>query len=248
MLKLRVIPTLLHRHAGLVKSVRFAEWRNLGNAIQAVRVYNTRQVDELVFLDIEAREPNLSLIREVADECFMPLAVGGGIRTLDHVRQVLRVGADKVVINTAAIDDPKFIASCTKSFGAQCVVVSIDVAQTGDGYEVRSRRGLNPTGLDPVVWAQRCEALGAGEIYLTAIDRDGTMQGYDLELIHRVSQAVAIPVIASGGAGKVSDFISAVQLGGASAVAAASIFHFTQVRPMSAKREMAKQGIEVRLT
>ena len=250
MLKIRVLPTLLFKDVGLVKGVGFDSWRRVGSAMQAVKVYNLREVDELVFLDISAtreeRAPDFESIDELADECFMPLTVGGGVRTVEDVRQLLQVGADKVAINTAAIERPELVRQVADRFGTQCVVVSIDARRRADGtYDVATHAGSRPTGLDPVMVARRAEALGAGEILLTSIDRDGTLSGYDLELTRAVAQAVSIPVIASGGAGSYADMAGALEQG-AAAVAAAAMFHFTQQTPLEAKRYLRGRGFPVR--
>jgi imidazole glycerol-phosphate synthase subunit HisF len=220
--------------------------------MQAIKVYNMRGVDELVFLDItatlEGRPPDFELVDDFADECFMPLTVGGGVRTVDDVRRLLAVGADKVAINTAAVRDPDLVHAVADRFGSQCVVVSIDVRRgAGGAPEVYTHAGREAAGVDPVTLARQVEARGAGEILLTAIDRDGTMSGYDLELVHAVSAAVSIPVIASGGAGGYADLVAAVVEGHAAAVAAASIFHFTEATPREAKLHMREAGLAVRL-
>jgi cyclase len=251
MLKVRIIPTLLYKNDLLVKGVAFDSWRRVGGAMQSIKVYNLREVDELIFVDItataEARSPDFATIDDLADECFMPFTVGGGIRSVDDVRRLLQVGADKVSLNTAAVDDPALVEAIAKRFGSQCVVVSIDVKKTASGYEVHTRSGTRPTGLQPVEVARRAEAAGAGEILLTSIDRDGTMTGYDIELIRAVADTVSIPVIAAGGAGNYDHLVSAVVDGKASAVAAAAMFHFTQQTPLEAKRHLAAAGIPVRL-
>jgi cyclase len=246
-LKVRVIPTLLHKSWGLVKGVRFDSRRAVGSPMQAIKVYNLRNVDELVFLDVtatlEQRGPDFALIDELADECFMPLAVGGGVRTVDDVRHLLEVGADKVVIGSAAVERPEIVREAAARFGSQCVVVSIDVR---DG-DVWVRSGTIPTGRDPVVVAKEMEALGAGEVLLQSIERDGVMEGYDVAIIAAVSAAVSIPVIASGGAGRFDHMVAALRDGGASAVAAASMFHFTEQTPMEAKQAIAAAGFPARL-
>lgn len=252
MLKIRVMPTLLFRDVGLVKGTGFDSWRRVGSAMQAVKVYNMREVDELVFLDIRAtadgRRPDFATVDELADECFMPMTVGGGVRSVDDVRGLLSVGADKVAINTAAVDDPELIRRISDRFGAQCVVVSIDARLEQDGtHQVYTHSGAVPTGMNPVTWARRAQELGAGEILLTSIDRDGTMTGYDVPLVASVSDCVSIPVIASGGAGNFSDMAAALGIGKASAVAAASIFHFTQQTPYEAKLFLQQHGFPVRL-
>lgn len=252
MLKLRVIPTLLYRDYGLIKGVAFDSWRHIGSLMQAVRVYNMRDVDELVFLDItatrEGRSPDFELVDEFADECRMPLTVGGGVRTVDDVARLLAVGADKVALNTALVEREEIIGEIARRFGAQCVVASIDFRRHADGrYEVFTRSGTQGTGLDPVALARRVEELGAGEILLTSVDLDGTMQGYDVECVRRASEAVGIPVIASGGAGSYEHMARAVTEGGASAIAAASVFQFTEQTPKEAKRFLGERGIPVRL-
>jgi cyclase len=249
--KIRVMPTLLFKDVGLVKGVRFDSWRRVGSAVQAVKVYNMREVDELVFLDITAtienREPDFETVDELADECFMPLTVGGGVRSLADVSRLLRVGADKVALNTAAVTHPTLVREAADHYGSQCVVVSIDARRTDRGYETYTHAGTRPTGLDPVDVAVDAERRGAGEILLTSIDRDGTMEGYDVALIARVSGAVTIPVIASGGAGSYDHMAEALSDGGASAVAAASIFHFTQQTPLEAKQYLKSRGFVVRV-
>lgn len=229
--RLRVIPVLLLRDWGLEKTVRFDDPVYIGSPINAARVFNSRNVDELILLDIAATEqgrgPNLEVVEEITEEAFMPVTVGGGVRDLDTVHQLLHAGADRVAINTAAVEQPALITSAADHFGRQCVVVSIDVRRHGDGRcEVFTRRGRQGTGLDPVSHARRMEELGAGEILLCSIDRDGTMSGYDLELIRTVSDAVTIPVIACGGAGSVRDLAAAAESGHASAVAAGAFFLF----------------------
>lgn len=252
MLKVRIIPTLLYKEVGLVKGMEFDSWRRVGSAMQAIKVYNMREIDELVFLDItatqERRSPDFELIDELADECFMPMTVGGGIRSIDDVRRLLQVGADKVAINTQAIENPELIEQVAKKFGSQCVVVSIDVKKCDDGeYEVYTHSGTHATGIDPLSLAQKVVSMGAGEILLTSIERDGTMNGYDVELIRNVSNLVSVPVIASGGAGNYEHMFQALTQGKAAAVAAASIFHFTEQTPLEAKHYLDERNIHVRL-
>jgi imidazole glycerol-phosphate synthase subunit HisF len=245
MLKTRVIPTLLHKDFGLVKGLQFDSRRAVGSPMQAVKVYNLRNVDELAFLDVtataEGRGPDFELIDELADECFMPLAVGGGVRTLADVRGLLAVGADKVVIGTAALEDATLVNEAADRFGAQCVVVSIDTR----GDEVWSHSGTRPTGRPVVEVAEEMAGRGAGEILLQSIERDGMMEGYDLERIRAVSDAVSVPVIASGGAGTFAHMADALDHG-ATAVAAASMFHFTEQTPMEAKEFLRSHGVPVR--
>lgn len=250
--KIRVMPTLLFRDVGLVKGVGFDSWRRTGSALQAIKVYNMREVDELVFLDIRAtpdeRAPDFAQIDELADECFMPMTVGGGVRTPDHIGQLLAVGADKVAINTGALTNPQLIRDGALRYGAQCIVVSIDVLRHADGrLEVLGHCGKQPTGRDPVEWAKEVEALGAGEILLTSIDRDGTFNGYDVALTRAVVDAVKIPVVASGGCGSYQHMEEVLRDGKADAIAAASIFHFTEQTPKEAKTYLKERGYNVRL-
>jgi cyclase len=251
-IKTRIIPTLLYKNFGLVKGVCFDSWRRVGSLLQSVKVYSLRGVDELIFLDISAtaenRRPDFELIDDFADECFMPLTVGGGIRTVEDVRQLLQCGADKVAINSAAFTDSQLISDVSANFGSQCIIVSIDVKNICvDKYEVYINSGSMPTGKDPVTFAKEVERLGAGEILLTSIDRDGSMLGYDIGLVEKVSRAVSIPVIASGGAGNFENMLETLVDGKASALAAASIFHFTHVTPLDIKLYLAEHGIRVRL-
>jgi len=250
-LKTRVIPTLLHKDATLVKGVGFDSWRPIGSAMQAVRVFNLRDVDELVFLDIRAtlagQAPDYELIDELADACFMPLTVGGGVRTVEHAATLLRVGADKVALNSVCIEDPGVVSDIAERFGAQCVVASIDARASADGHVVVTRSGTRTTGRDPVSLAVELERRGAGELLVGSIDRDGTMQGYDLELIRRVSEAVGIPVIASGGGGTYAHMLAALREGGAAAVAAGAMWQFTEQTPAGAKRFLAEHGVPVRI-
>lgn len=250
MLKTRVLPTLLFKDVGLVKGVGFDSWRRVGSAVQAVKVYNMREVDELAFFDItatpERRQPDFDQIKDLATECFMPMTVGGGVRSVEDIGRLLSVGADKVAINTAAVESPEVIRRGAERFGVQCIVVGIDARSVGDGWEVMTRCGKQPTGLDPVEHARHVETLGAGEIILTSVDRDGTMEGYDVELTRRVAEAVRIPVIASGGAGTYAHMAEVLRQSRAAAVAAASIYHFTEQTPREAKLFLKSQGFNVR--
>ena len=250
--KIRVMPTLLYKDLGLVKGKSFDSWRRVGSVMQAIKVYNMRGVDELVFLDISAtsqgREPDYGLIDEIADECFMPLTVGGGIKSVEHVRSLLGVGADKVAVNSAAEENPVLIRDIARRFGSQCVVVSIDFRRASDGRcEVYTQSGTHPTGRDPVEWAQEVQDYEAGEILLTSIDRDATMTGYDIELTRKVCEAVSLPVIASGGAGEYEHMALALEEGKASAVAAAAIYHYTERTPLEAKMYLKERGFNVRV-
>lgn len=253
MLKVRVIPILLFKNPeiGLVKSIRFDNLRTVGNPINAARVYNARNVDELIFLDIGARRDNRPIdsitVKKILDECFMPVTVGGKIETADDVRKLLLIGADKVSINTSGINNPELISRISNSYGSQCLVISIDAKKINGKYRVFSQAGQMDTGLEASQWAKKAESLGAGEILITSIDKEGGMNGYDIDLTAKISSAVNIPVIAHGGAGSPRHIIDAVKLGKASAVAAASIFHFTHWTPMTVKQEMNQAGIPVRL-
>lgn len=250
MLKARVIPTLLWKQFGLVKGVAFDSWRRVGPVLPAVKVYNQREVDELALLDILAHlssdDPDFESIAEFGQDCFVPLTVGGGIAKLDQVQRLLRAGADKVAVNTAAYARPNFIDEIASRHGAQCVVASVDVRLQDGAWMCFSHAGQQATDREVVDWVRELEDRGAGEILITSIDRDGTMQGYDLGLIELVVNAVNIPVIASGGAGNYQHMVDAVKNAGASAAAAASIFHFTEQTPAGAKAALAAAGVEVR--
>lgn len=251
MLKVRVIPTLLWRDFGLVKGVCFDSWRRVGPVVPALKVYHSRDVDELILVDItasnNATEPDHESIADFSDECSVPLTVGGGITDVAQIVNLLKAGADKICINSAAYSNPDLIDAAARRFGAQCVVASVDVRQHPDcGWRCYSHAGTRDTGRSPVEWARELAARGAGEILLTSIERDGTMTGYDLPLIAAVSGAVDIPVIASGGAGNYQHMVEAIKEGGASAVAAASIFHFTEQTPAEAKVALDAAGIPVR--
>jgi len=250
-LKVRLIPSLLLLNGRCVKGVRFADFRDVGHPITAARVYDAQGADELLFLDITASVENRSTLFEVmaraAEECFMPLTAGGGVRSLGDIRTLLRCGADKVSINTAAVERPAFIREAAETFGRQCIMLSIDCRRRADGrYEVVTRRGQDATGRDPLAWAQEAEAHGAGEILLTALDREGTRQGYDVELTRAVAKGVRVPVIAAGGAGSLQHLVDGVAAGGASAVSAASLFHFTDQSVIKAKAYMRNAGLDVR--
>lgn len=253
MLKVRVIPTLLWKDFGLVKGECFDSWRRVGSILPAIKVYNRRDVDELVLLDItatpEGNEPDIESVEDYASECNVPLTVGGGIRSIVQIKKLLSAGADKVAINSAAYDTPELITEGSDQFGVQCIVSSIDVKRHQDGrFSCFSHSGKVDREIDPVEWAVKCAKLGAGEILLTSVDRDGMMNGYDIDLIQNVSSAVNIPVIASGGAGNYQHLTEAVKIGGASAVALASIFHFTEATPAEARDAMKEAGIPVRRT
>jgi len=250
-LKTRIIPTLLWKEVGLVKGIGFNSWRRVDTVLPAIKVYNLREVDELILLDIsatrEGKYPDYDSIAEFSEECFVPLTVGGGIADIEHVKKLLRAGADKVSINSTAYSNPKLINEVAERFGSQCVVVSIDAQKDQKGeYYCYSVCGTVPTGKEVGEWAAQMEKIGAGEILITSIEKDGTMKGYELELIKRVTESVNIPVIASGGAGNYKHMFEAVSYAKASAVAAASIYHFTQQTPLEAKQYLASKGIAVR--
>lgn len=231
MLEPRVIPCLLLRRGGLVKTLRFADAKYVGDPINAVKIFNDKEVDELVLLDItataESRSPDFALLQDIANEAFMPMAYGGGLRCLEDLRRVLKIGFEKVVLNTIVAEDCGFVRKASKVAGAQSIVVSIDVRRKSPGrYEVFARAGTSGTGRDPVSYARDVEAAGAGEIILNSIDRDGTQEGYDLELLKRVTSAVGIPVVALGGAGSLYHLAEAFHKGGAAAASAGSLFVF----------------------
>lgn len=246
MLAKRIIPTLLCRGRQLVKGQRFDAWRSVGLVQQGVRIHQTREVDELVLLDIgatqEQRGPDLDLVRELADTCFMPLAVGGGVRTVDDVRELLRAGADKIVVGTAAYTSPDWLAEVCRIAGSQAIVASIDYRRG----QVYVQNGTVKTPLDPVMYAECLAKRGVGEILLTSIDREGTMEGYDLDTIYAVSEAVDVPVVAHGGAGSYEHMHQALSAG-ASGAAAGALFQFTDATPKGAAQFLANQMVEVRL-
>ncbi len=251
MLKVRVIPCLDVKDGRVVKGVNFVDLRDAGDPVEQAQVYDREGADELCFLDITASSDNRDIILDVvartAEACFMPLTVGGGVRTLDDIRRLLLAGADKVSINTAAVQTPEFVRDAAEKFGSQCIVVAIDAKATGAGtWEVFTHGGRNPTGLDAVAWAKRMEAYGAGEILLTSMDRDGTKVGFDVALTRAIADAVSIPVIASGGVGTLDHMVEGVREGHASAVLAASIFHFGEHSIAETKEYMAAAGVAVR--
>jgi cyclase len=253
MLKARVIPCLDVKDGRVVKGVNFVDLRDAGDPVEQAAVYDAAGADELCFLDITASHEDrgtlLDIVHRTAERCFMPLTVGGGVRTTEDIRSLLLAGADKVSVNTAAVKNPDFVREAAEKFGAQLVVVAIDAKQTGsEKWEIFTHGGRTPTGIDAVAFARRVAALGAGEILLTSMDRDGARSGYDLALTRAVADAVPIPVIASGGVGTLDDLVAGVRDGHASAVLAASIFHFGQHSIAEAKAHMAAAGVPVRLT
>lgn len=252
MLKVRVIICLILQDGLIKKPVQFNNPRTIANPTSIVRVFEERQVDELVLLDrgltVDEEDVDPDLVREIAEELYVPFAFGGGIRTVEAMKQIIQAGAEKVVINTAAVEMLDLITKGANKFGSQCIVVSIDALKKPDSsYEVFVRSGSKPVGLDPVSWAQKVEAAGAGEIIINSIGHEGMMGGYDIDLIRSVSDAVAIPVIASGGAGKMEDFVTAIKTGRASAIAAGSLYHYTKYTPNMVKGVLHKAGIPVRM-
>jgi cyclase len=253
MLAKRIIPCLDVKDGRVVKGVRFVDLRDAGDPVEIARRYDREEADELVFLDItashEKRDILIDVVRKTAEQVFMPLTVGGGIRTIEDIRSLLLAGADKVSINTAAVADPDFVRRAAERFGSQCTVVAID-ARTVPGrsgeWEVYTHGGRTPTGLDAVAWARRMDACGSGEILLTSMDRDGTRDGYDIPLTRAIAGAVRIPVIASGGVGSLSHLLEGVTAGGADAVLAASIFHYGEHTVGEAKEYLRRHGVPVR--
>jgi cyclase len=256
MLKVRIIPCLDVKDGRVVKGVQFVDLRDAGDPVEQARVYDAAGADELTFLDITASHENrdtiLDVVARTAEQCFMPLTVGGGVRTIEDIRRLLLAGADKVSINSAAVARPDFVREAAEKYGDQCIVVAIDARRAGvnpdgnDRWEVFTHGGRNGTGLDAVDWARRMTELGAGEILLTSMDRDGTRSGFDIALTRAVSDAVPVPVVASGGVGTLDHLVEGVVEGGASAVLAASIFHFGEFTIAQAKDALAKAGVPIR--
>ncbi len=252
MLAKRIIPCLDVAEGRVVKGINFVNLRDAGDPVEQAVIYDREGADELVFLDItathEGRDTMLDVVRRVADAIFIPFCVGGGLRTVADMRATLLAGADKIGINSAAVRTPDLINEGAERFGSQCIVVAIDARWTGSNYEVYVSGGRTPTGLDAIEWAREAERRGAGEILLTSMDRDGTRDGYDLRLTRAVADAVSIPVIASGGAGKLDDFYTALTDGGADAALAASLFHYRELSVGQVKRYLAERGVAVRQT
>jgi cyclase len=247
----RIIPCLDVTDGRVVKGVNFLELRDAGDPVEIAKRYDDQGADELTFLDITASSDNrgllLEIIEQVASQVFIPLTVGGGVREVDDVRRLLNAGADKVSINTSAVLNPQLVADAANRFGSQCIVVAIDAKQVGDHWEVFTHGGRNATGIDAVEWARKMVALGAGELLVTSMDRDGTKIGFNLPLNRAISDAVDVPIIASGGVGNLLHLVEGVQEGGADAVLAASIFHYGEFTVRQAKEYMRDHGIEVRL-
>jgi cyclase len=251
MLKVRVIPCLDVKDGRVVKGVNFVDLVDAGDPVEQARIYDREGADELTFLDITASHEDRStlydVVRRTAEQCFMPLTVGGGVRTVEDIRRLLLAGADKVSINTAAVARPDFVREAAEKFGAQCIVVAVDAKQVSPGrWDVFTHGGRRETGLDAVEWARRMTDYGAGEILLTSMDRDGTKSGFDIALTRAVADAVPVPVVASGGVGTLDHLVEGVRDGHASAVLAASIFHFGTYRIGEAKRRLAAAGLPVR--
>jgi imidazole glycerol-phosphate synthase subunit HisF len=255
-LKIRLIPCLDVKDGRIVKGVRFVDLRDAGDPVEAAKAYDAAGADELCFLDITAshedRDILLDVVRRTAEACFMPLTVGGGMRTVEDIRKLLLAGADKVSINTAAVNKPEFVRKAAEKFGDQCIVVAIDAKKMSragepDRWQIFTHGGRNPTGLDAIAFARKVASLGAGELLVTSMDRDGTKSGYDVALIRGIADAVPIPVIASGGVGGLDHLVDGVREGHASAVLAASIFHFGEYSIAEAKAHMAQAGLPMRL-
>ncbi len=257
MLKIRIIPCLDVKDGRVVKGVQFLDLRDAGDPVEAARAYDAAGADELCFLDITASHEDrgtlLDIVRRTAAECFMPLTVGGGVRRTEDIRQLLLAGADKVSINTAAVNDPDFVRQAAEKFGSQCIVVAIDAKRVSEAgqperWEIFTHGGRKPTGIDAIAFARQVVGLGAGELLVTSMDKDGTRSGYDLALMRAIADAVPVPIVASGGVGSLDDLVAGVREGHASAVLAASIFHFGEHTIGEAKRHMAEAGIAMRLT
>lgn len=249
-LAVRVVPCLDVDCGRVVKGVKFVDIRDAGDPVELAARYDEEGADELVFLDITAsaedRETIYDVVERTAGEVFMPLTVGGGVRSVDDVRRLLHAGADKVSLNTAAVEQPSLVAEAAEQFGSQCIVVAVDARSTGESWQVWTHGGRTPTGLDVLVWCENVVDLGAGEILLTSMDRDGTKEGYDIDLLRAVRDVVDVPIVASGGVGTLDHLVEGVVEGGADAVLAASIFHFSEHAITDAKDVMARAGITVR--
>jgi cyclase len=251
MLAKRIIPCLDVKSGRVVKGTRFVDLKDAGDPVQIAKVYDEQGADEIAFLDItasyEERDILIDVVRRTAEEIFIPLTVGGGIRRLEDIRKLLNAGADKVSINTAAVKDPPFVERASKRFGSQCIVIAIDAKRNGPSWEVFTHGGRVPTGLDAIRWAKQTEDMGAGEILLTSMDRDGTKDGYDIELTRTISEQTRIPVIASGGVGILEHLYEGLAFGKADAVLAASIFHYREFTIRQVKSYLKEKGVVVRL-
>lgn len=251
MLGKRIVPCLDVKTGRVVKGVNFVNLKDAGDPVESASIYSREGADEVVFLDItaslEARRTMLEIVKNTAEQVFIPFTVGGGIRNLEDIQLLLKTGADKISINTAAVENPSLIKESSEAFGSQCIVVAIDAKMANGKWEVYTYGGTKPTGLDAIEWAKKCEGLGAGEILLTSMDKDGTKDGYDLELTRKISESINIPVIASGGAGNLEHLYQALKEGKADAVLAASIFHYGEYSIREAKEYLKNKGISVRI-
>jgi cyclase len=251
MFKVRVIPCLDVKDGRVVKGVNFVDLRDAGDPVEAAIAYDAAGADELTFLDINATHENrgtmMDVVRRTAEACFMPLTVGGGVRTVDDIKALLRAGADKVSINSAAVANKQFVKEAAEKFGDQCIVVAIDAKRSGSRWEIFTHGGRKSTGIDAIEFAQEVVSLGAGEILLTSMDRDGTRTGFDIELTRAIADSVAVPVIASGGVGNLDHLVEGIRSGHATAVLAASIFHFGEFTIRQAKDHMTRAGLPMRL-
>ena len=250
MLKTRIIPCLDVKNGRVVKGVNFVNLVDAGDPVEAASAYDEAGADELCFLDItashEKRSILLDVVKRTAEKCFMPLTVGGGIRTIEDIKELLNSGADKISINTTAVTEPNFIKDASNKFGSQCIVVAIDAKKDDEGWKIYTHGGRKPTGINAITFAKKVESLGAGEILLTSMDRDGTKLGYDTDLLQNITNELEIPVIASGGVGNINHLIDGIKKGGASAVLAASIFHFGEITIKEVKNKLTEKGLNVR--
>ena len=250
MLKKRIIPCLDVKGGRVVKGINFVDLIDAGDPVEAASAYDKAGADELCFLDItashEKRSILLDVVKRTAEKCFMPLTVGGGIRRIEDIKELLESGADKVSINTTAVIEPNFIKDASKKFGSQCIVVAIDAKKDDEGWKIYTHGGRKPTGINAITFAKKVESLGAGEILLTSMDRDGTKLGYDTDLLQNITNELEIPVIASGGVGNINHLIDGIKKGGASAVLAASIFHFGEITIKEVKNKLTEKGLNVR--
>ena len=250
MLKTRIIPCLDVKNGRVVKGVNFVNLVDAGDPVEAASAYDEAGADELCFLDItashEKRSILLDVVKRTAEKCFMPLTVGGGIRTIEDIKELLNSGADKISINTTAVTEPNFIKDASNKFGSQCIVVAIDAKKDDEGWKIYTHGGRKPTGINAITFAKKVESLGAGEILLTSMDRDGTKLGYDTDLLQNITNELEIPVIASGGVGNINHLIDGIKKGGASAVLAASIFHFGEITIKEVKNKLSEKGLNVR--
>ena len=251
MLKNRIIPCLDVKNGRVVKGINFVDLKDAGDPVEQAKIYSDGGADEICFLDITAsnenRETIYEVVKDTSKKCFVPLTVGGGVRSIDDINKLLNCGADKVSINTAAVQNPKLVIESSKKFGSQCIVVAIDAKKKGNKWEVYTHGGRNETGIDAIEFAKKMEECGAGELLITSMDRDGTQVGYDIDLMNKISSTINIPVIASGGVGNLDHLVDGIKLGKASAVLAASIFHYGKYSVKEAKQYLDSKGIPVRI-